>query len=101
MGVMEQILVQLQEMNQKFDNLEIGDSQQKVFDAEEAAEYLKISKDKMYKLMRNNEIEFVKIGNRQVVTLDQLNKFINDNSVDREIKEDRFKNNIKFLSNTD
>lgn len=99
MGILEQILIQLQEINQKLGNLETGSKQQKVYDVTEAAELLTISEDKMYKLIRNNEIEHIKIGRRRVVTREQLENYIAGNAEEKKEKT-AFKNNIRFLSNS-
>ena len=51
------------------------------FNLEQAARYLCVSKSKMYKLCHKNGITFRKAGRRNVFTEEQLNSFLNKNTV--------------------
>ena len=95
MGVMEDILKELQEINQKLDNLE-APSVKGVYNAEETAELLRISENKVYDLWAKQRLGYVKIGNRKVSTLEQIEKYIKDNSIEG-TNQREFRNKITVL----
>lgn len=47
----------------------------------ELQEYLKIGKNTAYRLINNNEVPTVKIGNRTYVVVDKLQKYINSHTI--------------------
>lgn len=97
MGIIEEVLKQLQEINSK---LELSSNEthalKQVLNAEEIANFLKISEDKVYKLWRSRKIGYVKIGTRKVSTLKQIEKYIADNSFES-VNQKGYKNNIKSI----
>lgn len=44
--------------------------------AKELQEYLKIGKNTAYRMIKNNEVPTVKIGNRTYVVVDKLQRYI-------------------------
>jgi len=95
MGVIENILKELREINQKLDNLE-NSSVKGVCNAEETAELLRISENKVYDLWAKQRLGYVKIGNRKVSTLEQIEKYIKDNSIEG-TNQREFRNKITVL----
>ena len=51
----------------------------KFFTVPEAAELLCISKSKMWKVVRSNEITVMKIGHRVIITNDDIQEFVDKN----------------------
>ncbi|AGB42056.1 DNA-binding protein, excisionase family [Halobacteroides halobius DSM 5150] len=82
MGVMEKVLAELKEMNQKLDQLSTPDDNREdtMLNVEETAEFLKISTTKVYELMKQKEIPFVKAGRRKLVPKGRLVGWINKNA---------------------
>lgn len=76
------IVEELRKINQKLDNLSSPKPLHTVLDVDEVAEYLKISKEKVYDLWAKRELGFVKIGTRKVSTMEQIEKYIEENSYD-------------------
>lgn len=95
MGVLEEIIQKLDSIEEKLDNLEVSNPQpQKIFEVEEAAGYLGISKDKLYKLWRSHKLGYVKVGRRKVCTIDQLEEYIEKNKIE---PAEAFQNNIRVI----
>ena len=74
------IVEELRKINQKLDNLSSPKPLHTVLDVDEVAEHLKISKEKVYDLWAKRELGFVKIGTRKVSTMEQIEKYIEENS---------------------
>ena len=89
---MEQLLDELKEINQKLDNIssESHKIENVMMNVEETAEFLKISDSKVYELMKQNQIPFVKAGRRKLVPKNKLLKWI-DNSIETGIEKQRDK----------
>lgn len=95
MGVLEEILAELHKINQKLDNLQ-APSVKGVCNAEETAELLRISENKVYDLWAKQRLGYVKIGSRKVSTLEQIEKYIKDNSIEG-TNQREFRNKITLL----
>lgn len=94
MGVIEQILEELQKIDQRLDRIEAAQSNhqsQSVFDKEAVAEFLSVSEGTVYKLWNNGRLAYIKIGRRKVSTIDQLQQYIEENS------RKEFRNNVKSI----
>lgn len=80
-GVMEEILEELREMNEKIDNLPVqSNSETEMMSVKEAAKFLKISKGKMYEMIRQNEVPYVAVGKRKLISKQELLKWIEEGS---------------------
>lgn len=67
-----------------------------MYNAEETAELLRISENKVYDLWAKQRLGYVKIGNRKVSTLEQIEKYIKDNSIEG-TNQREFRNKITVL----
>ncbi|SDC31632.1 MULTISPECIES: helix-turn-helix domain-containing protein [unclassified Candidatus Frackibacter] len=78
-GVMEEILEELREMNEKLDNLSVGTTlETEMMSVKEAADFLKISKGKMYEMIRQNEVPYVSAGKRKLISKQALLEWIEE-----------------------
>lgn len=95
MGAIEEILEGIKDINSRLDLLENNKEikQNKIFNAEEAAGYLKVHENTIYKLWRKHKLAYVNIGKRKVSTLEQIEEYLERNS----IKANQFKNNLRQL----
>lgn len=65
-----------------------------MFNVEEAAEYMKVSKATIYKRLNSGEIEFLEIGTRKIIPRKVIDEYIEQNLTQ---KEQPFKNDIKQI----
>ncbi|MFW6409547.1 MAG: helix-turn-helix domain-containing protein [Halanaerobiales bacterium] len=79
MGPLEKITKQLEIISGKLDNINIPDQPTRIFSVEEAADYLKVSKNKIYELIREKKLGYVKVGTRKIITQKNIEKFLADN----------------------
>ncbi len=86
MGVMEEVLEELRVISEKLDSLSNrgGKKQATMLNVEETAQFLKISTTKVYELMKQKEIPFIKAGRRKLVPKNRLLDWINQNAEDNQ-----------------
>ncbi|MCK8817174.1 helix-turn-helix domain-containing protein [Natroniella sulfidigena] len=86
MGVLEEVLEELKEINQKMEQLATLDQSKetKMLNVDEAAQFLKLSTTKVYELMRQREIPFVKAGRRKLIPKQMLLEWIDQNAQDNQ-----------------
>lgn len=53
----------------------------KLMTAKELQQYLKIGKNTAYRMINNNEVPTVKIGNRVYVVVDKLQRYIDTHTI--------------------
>lgn len=82
MGVMEKVLEELKEINQKLDSLSTQDEKREtiMLNVDETAQFLKISTTKVYELMKQKEIPFIKAGRRKLIPKNRLLDWIDDSA---------------------
>ena len=73
---MNDLLEEIQELKEL-----IFTSQKQVFDSEEAAKYLTISKDSLLRYARINKIEYVKNGRNYIFKKEYLDRWLDRNKV--------------------
>jgi len=90
---LERLFSEINKINKKLDELEMTQKQNYVYNADEVAGYLRISKNKVYELWKTGELKYVSIGTRKISTLKQIKNFITANTN----CEETFNNNIKII----
>ncbi len=53
----------------------------RLLNQKEAAEYLRVSTSKLYKMTHKREIPFIKMGAKNIFDVEELSKYILDNRV--------------------
>jgi excisionase family DNA binding protein len=53
----------------------------RLLNQKEAAEYLRVSTSKLYKMTHRREIPFIKMGSKNIFSLDDLSEYILNNRV--------------------
>ncbi len=92
MGILEEILEKVEILEEKIDRLETKEPERKgVFNVEEAAEYLKLSKVTIYRLLNEGELDYIKIGTRKIIPGKVLDEYIDENLT----REKNYRNNIR------
>lgn len=83
MGVMEEILAELKNLNEKIDDLAVGggtNTETQMLSVEEAADFLKLSKTKVYEMIRQKEIPYTPMGRRKLISKVVLLDWIQENT---------------------
>lgn len=80
MGIFEEIHALLSNINEKLDNMTVVETHEhKIYEADEAAKRLGISKDKLYKMTREGEIGYLPVGSRKVFPERVIQNYIEKN----------------------
>ena len=92
MGVMEKVLKELEDINQKLDSINNSEqsSETKMLNVNETAQFLKISTTKVYELMRQKKIPFIKAGRRKLIPKNMLLDWISQNAEDNKAQMKSF-----------
>jgi hypothetical protein len=93
MGVMEHVLEQLKEINQKLNDLPAERAQNvELMNVEQAAEFLTLSETKVREEMRQGNIPCINYGRRQVIPkwelIEKINGEIESKEAERKEKEE-------------
>ena len=80
MGVLEEILEKLNELEGKVEAINSNTEPRKeVFNVEEAADFLRVSQGTIYDLIKKGKIDYVRVGNRKLIPQVFIEEFAEEN----------------------
>ncbi|MFP4605832.1 MAG: helix-turn-helix domain-containing protein [Bacteroidales bacterium] len=96
MGSLEEMLETLKNIEEKLDSRQSEEQPKGCFKVSEAADFLGISAEKVYELINDRKIGYVKIGRRKLIPKAEAVNYIKENTK-KPLDDKEFKNNISMM----